>query len=62
MTRVARMGLNGTRTIEISSEGYEVEKSLTKSSEGLKTQNKHLLGHIKRKTGKTDPLSASYMI
>lgn len=44
----AKMGLNGTRTIEISSEDYEVVKSLAKSSEGLKTQNKHLLGRVEQ--------------
>lgn len=41
-----RMGLNGTITIEIPSEDNEMVKSLAKSLEGLKTQNKHLLGQV----------------
>lgn len=44
----AKMGLNGARTIEISSEDYETIKSLAKGSEKLKRENKGLLHDIEK--------------
>lgn len=53
----AKMGLNGTRTIEISSEDYETIKSLAKGSEGLKRENKGLLRKVEKLEGRIDMLN-----
>ena len=52
----AKMGLNGARTIEISSEDYETIKSLAKGSEGLKRENKGLLRDVEKLEGRIDML------
>jgi hypothetical protein len=53
----AKMGLNGARTIEISSEDYETIKSLAKGSEGLKRENKGLLRDVEKLEGRIDMLN-----
>jgi uncharacterized phage infection (PIP) family protein YhgE len=53
----AKMGLNGARTIEISSEDYETIKSLAKGSEGLKRENKGLLRDVEKLEGRIDLLN-----
>ena len=53
----AKMGLNGTRTIEISSEDYETIKSLAKGAEGLKRENKGLLRNVEQLEDQIDRLN-----
>jgi archaellum component FlaC len=53
----AKMGLNGARTIEISSEDYETIKSLAKGSEGLKRENKGLLRNVEQLENQVDRLN-----
>lgn len=53
----AKMGLNGARTIEISSEDYETIKSLAKGSEGLKRENKSLLRQVEKLESRVDLLN-----
>ena len=44
----AKIGLNGTQSIEISSKDYEIVKSLAKGSEVLKKENKGLLRDVEQ--------------
>lgn len=53
----AKMGLNGARTIEISSEDYETIKSLAKGSEVLKRENKGLLRKVEKLEVRIDMLN-----